>query len=177
MNNEKFKIICNFHGYSDAFIAKELDVCEKTVRNYSSGKTKHNDEAFKLAYTLDYLSKREFVFFVEKLLETKILKNIPIFKSSKVFDTYKDNIFSIKDEAKKMMSFYLEPSESYAILVRARKKVSLKNEGYLNFLKTNLEIYDKGNFCFFDEKKYLSFIKKERLKVNRDSLIKFINTQ
>lgn len=161
MNNEKFKIICNFHGYSDAFIAKELGVCEKTVRNYSSGKTKRNDKAFELANTLDYLSKREFVFFVEKLLETKILKNIPVFKSSKVFDTYKDHIFSV----------------SYAILVRARKKVSLKNEGYLNFLKTDPEVYGGSNFCFFDEKKYLSFIKKERLKVNRDSLIKFINTQ
>lgn len=177
MNNEKFKIICNFHGYSDAFIAKELGVCERTVRNYSSGKTKRNDKAFELAYTLDYLSKREFVFFVEKLLETKILKNIPIFKSEKVFDTYKDHIFSIKDEANKMMSFYLEPSEAYAILVRARKKVSLKNEGYLNFLKTDTEVYDGSNFCFFDEKKYLSFLKKEKLKVNRDSLIKFINTQ
>lgn len=178
MNNEKFKIICNFHGYSDAFIAKELGVCEKTVRNYSSGKTKRNDKAFELAYTLDYLSKREFVFFVDKLVETKILKNIPIFKSEKVFERYKEHLFSIKEEALRMTSFYTKDYKSLKAVNRAVEKVSLKNEGFLNFLKVNFNAYyDDSNFCFFDEKKYLSFIKKEKLKVNRDSLIKFINTQ
>lgn len=176
MNNEKFKIICNFHGYSDAFIAKELGVCEKTVRNYSSGKTKRNNDAFKLAISLDYLSKLEFHFFVERLIRTKILKSIPIFKSSKVFEKYKDHLFSIKNEPS-VISFYKNELEGFRALLSAEEGTSLKNEGYLNFLKIGLEIYENYKFCFFDEKKYLSFIKKERLKVNRDSLIKFINTQ
>lgn len=176
MNNEKFKIICNFHGYSDAFIAKELDVCEKTVRNYSSGKTKRNNDAFKLACSLDYLSRLEFHFFSERLIITKILKSIPIFKSSKVFEKYKDHLFSIKNETS-VISFYKNELEGFRALLSAEEGTSLKNEGYLNFLKIGLEIYENYKFCFFDEKKYLSFIKKERLKVNRDSLIKFINTQ
>lgn len=176
MNNEKFKIICNFHGYSDAFIAKELGVCEKTVRNYSSGKTKKNNYAFELACSLDYLSKLEFHFFAEKLILTKILKSIPIFKSSKVFEKYKDHLFSIKNEPS-VRSFYKNDKEWFRALLCADEGTSLKNEGYLNFLKIGLEIYENYKFCFFDEKKYLSFLKKEKLKVNRDSLIKFINSQ
>ena len=178
MNNEKFKIICNFHGYSDAFIAKELGICERAVRNYSSGKTKKNESLINLALTLDALARREFDNFIKNLIETKILKKMPIFKSSKIFEKYKFHLFSQKKEIEELLALAKETAIKREVLTRAKNTVSLKNEGYLNLIKINdVYAYLSFGYRFFDEKKYLSFLKKEKLKVNRDSLIKFINSQ